>query len=177
MMNLISMATLLVTGLFFAAGAVIAGDVKKPEIGKPAPDFMLKDQDGKDHNLSEWQGQWVLLYFYPKDDTPGCTTEACTFRDGFENFEKIKAKVVGISMDDVKSHKAFAEKHNLPFTLLADPDGKVTRLYDVKMPVINMAKRKSFLIDPSGKLVKIYEDVAPDKHPAEVLKDLEAFQK
>lgn len=174
-MNLLSMETLLVTGLFVAVGAVIASDVR-PEVGKKAPDFMLKDQDGKDHKLSDWQGQWILLYFYPKDDTPGCTVEACTFRDGFENFEKIKAKVVGISMDDVKSHKAFTEKHNLPFTLLADPDGKVIRLYDVKMPVVNMSKRKSFLIDPEGKLIKIYEDVVPAEHPAEVLKDLETLQ-
>ena len=89
-MNLLSLGIPLVTGLFVAVGAVIASDAK-PEVGKPAPDFSLKDQDGKDHRLSEWQGQWVLLYFYPKDDTPGCTTEACTFRDGFENFEKIKA--------------------------------------------------------------------------------------
>ena len=175
-MNLLSLGIPLLTGLLLAIGAVIAGDMK-PDVGKPATNFTLKDQDGKDHKLSEWQGQWVLLYFYPKDDTPGCTVEACTFRDGFENFEKIKAKVVGVSMDDVKSHKAFSEKHNLPFTLLADPDGNVTRLYDVKMPVANMAQRKSFLIDPEGKLVKIYENVVPAEHPAEVLKDLETLQK
>jgi peroxiredoxin Q/BCP len=175
-MNLLSLGMPIATGLLLAVSAVIARDLK-PELGKPAPDFMLQDQNGKDHTLSEWQGQWVLLYFYPKDDTPGCTVEACTFRDGFEDFEKIKAKVVGVSMDDVKSHKAFADKHNLPFTLLADPEGKATQLYGVKKPLINMAQRQSFLIDPEGKLIKIYEDVKPADHPAEVLKDLEALMK
>jgi peroxiredoxin Q/BCP len=147
-----------------------------PETGKPAPDFSLKDQNGVNHTLSDYRGQWVLVYFYPKDDTPGCTAEACTFRDRYKDFRESSIKVLGISTDDVKSHQKFAEKYNLPFSLLADTTGKVIRLYNVKQPVVNMAKRQSFLIDPQGFIKKIYEKVTPSDHPEEILKDLKRFQ-
>lgn len=145
------------------------------EIGKPAPDFSLKDQNEVNHTLSNFRGQWVLVYFYPKDDTPGCTAEACTFRDRYEDFRNSSIKVFGISMDDVKSHKKFTEKYNLPFSLLADTTGEVTKLYGVKQPVVHMARRQSFLIDPEGNVKKIYEKVTPSDHPEEILNDLKTL--
>lgn len=156
-------------------GTVLAGS-KAVEPNKPAPDFTLMDQDSTEHTLSDYRGGWVLVYFYPKDDTPGCTVEACTFRDNYGDFEKAGVKVFGVSTDGVKSHKDFAEKHNLPFTLLADEDAEAAELYGVKMPMLNMAKRHSFLIGPDGNVRKIYEDVTPADHPEEILKDLESFK-
>lgn len=156
-------------------GSVLA-DTGSVELGKPAPDFTLLDQDSVEHTLSDYQGQWVLVYFYPKDNTSGCTLEACTFRDNYGDFNKAGVKVFGISTDDVASHKAFAADHNLPFSLLADADAEITKLYGVKMPLLNVAKRHSFLIDPEGKIRKIYEDVTPADHPDEILNDLKAFQ-
>ncbi|HDQ44214.1 MAG TPA: peroxiredoxin [bacterium] len=161
--------------LLLATGLAWAGS-GKPEIGKPAPDFELADQDSVTHTLSDYRDQWVLLYFYPKDDTPGCTAQACGLRDGFEDFGKIGATVIGISADDVESHKAFAEKYNLPFTLLADTEARVIGLYGVKMPGLKMARRTSFLIAPDGTVTKIYENVEPASHPDQVLKDLEALK-
>src|SRR3989344_4135548 len=95
---------------------------KKNKIGKIAPDFTLPDQDGKTHSLSDYRGKWVLLYFYPKDDTPGCTKEACSIRDYFPDFRKLKIEVLGVSVDSVASHKKFAKKYSLPFTLLANTE-------------------------------------------------------
>ncbi|NQT25500.1 peroxiredoxin [candidate division KSB1 bacterium] len=155
--------------------SMIAGP-PKVGIGKPAPDFTLMDQDGVNHTLSDYMGQWVLVYFYPKDDTPGCTVEACTFRDNYRDFEKVKMKVFGISADDAKSHKKFTEKYHLPFSLLADIDAIVMELYGVKIPDAKKAKRHSFLIDPQGKVKKIYDNVTPADHPDEILYDLKAFQ-
>src|SRR3989344_5757118 len=143
-----------------------------------APEFKLPDQDGKIHSLSEFKGQWILLYFYPKDDTPGCTKEACSIRDSFPSFEKLKAVVLGISVDSVKSHRKFADKYKLPFTLLADEEKKVVKLYGVWVKKKMMGReymgtlRTSFLIDPQGKIAKIYENVKPEIHANEVLSDL-----
>jgi peroxiredoxin Q/BCP len=148
-----------------------------------APDFTLPDQNGEMHKLSDYKGQWVLLYFYPKDDTPGCTTEACALRDNFPAFKKLKAKVFGISTDSVASHQKFANKYELPFTLLADEDKKVVEKYDV-WRVKNMYGRKyfgiarvSFLIYPDGKIAKIYEKVKPAVHAEEVLADIKLLSK
>ncbi len=148
-----------------------------------APDFTLPDQNGEMHKLSDYKGQWVLLYFYPKDDTPGCTTEACALRDNFPAFKKLKAKVFGISTDSVASHQKFANKYELPFTLLADEDKKVVEKYDV-WRVKNMYGRKyfgiarvSFLINPDGKIAKIYEKVKPAVHAEEVLADIKLLSK
>src|SRR3972149_3031892 len=105
--------------------------MKKLVVGSKAPDFTLLDQDGKSHKLSNYRGKWILLYFYPKDDTPGCTKEACSIRDNFPAFKKIKAEIFGVSIDSEKSHKKFAEKYDLPFTLLADPEKKVVEAYGV----------------------------------------------
>jgi len=169
----ILMTILIILG--FGFGTVLA-ETDSVRVGKPAPDFSLRDQTGEMHTLSDYKGQWVLLYFYPKDDTPGCTVEACTFRDRYEDFKKTSLKIFGISTDDVKSHKAFAEKYGLPFTILADPKAKVTKKYGVKNPILNMAKRHSFLIDPESKIQKIYKNVTPADHPEEILNDLKGLQ-
>ncbi len=149
-----------------------------PTVGQQAPDFSLPDQDGVTHTLAEYKGKWVLLYFYPKDNTPGCTIEACTLRDQFKDFKKIDAVVLGVSTDSVKSHKKFADGFNLPFTLLADENKEVVGQYGVFGEKKMMGKtymgvrRSSFLIDPSGKIAKVYEKVKPETHAAEVLADL-----
>jgi peroxiredoxin Q/BCP len=146
--------------------------------GQQAPDFTLPDQDGVMHTLSSYAGKWVLLYFYPKDDTPGCTIEACTIRDQFKDFKKIDAVVLGVSTDSVQSHKKFARAYELPFTLLADEEKDVVNRYGVFGEKTFMGKtymgtsRTSFLIDPSGKIVKVYEKVKPETHATEVLRDL-----
>ncbi len=151
-------------------------------IGKLAPDFTLPDQEGKSHTLSDYQGKWVLVYFYPKDDTPGCTKEACVLRDAVPDFKKLKAVVFGISADSVKSHKKFAEKYELPFTLLADENKKVIKKYGVWGLKKFMGReyegifRTSFLIDPGGRVAKVYEKVRPDIHADEVLNDLKALR-
>lgn len=143
-----------------------------------APDFALKDQSGKEHRLSDYQGKWVLVYFYPRDDTPGCTTEACGIRDQWAQFGKLKAQVFGVSADSVASHQKFAQKFKLPFPLLADEEKKMVKAYGVWGQKQFMGKsylgihRTSFLIDPKGRIAKVYEKVKPDLHAEEVLKDL-----
>lgn len=146
-----------------------------PTVGEPAPEFRLQDQYGEWHELSDFEGQWLALYFYPKNDTPGCTTEACNFRDNIYAFKAIGAAVVGMSVDDVASHKEFSDKYRLPFTILADTDGSVAREYGVlrDLKVMKIAKRESFLINPEGVVVKHYSDVDPDTHTQEVIAELE----
>lgn len=146
-----------------------------------APDFELPDQNGKLHKLSDYKGKWTLLYFYPKDDTPGCTKEACGIRDSFPKFGKLNITVLGISTDSVASHKKFEQKYNLPFALLADIEKKVVNLYESYGEKKFMGKtyqgtyRTSFLINPEGKIAKIYEKVKPEAHTEEVLKDITFF--
>jgi thioredoxin-dependent peroxiredoxin len=150
-----------------------------PAVGQPAPAFKLQDQAGKWHTLADYKGKWVAVYFYPKDDTPGCTTQACSFRDNVFAFNKEGAVILGISVDDVESHKAFAEKHGLPFTLLADADKAVSKRYGVLktyMGVMEMARRDTFLIDPQGRVAKHYESVDPEGHSAMVLADIKALK-
>ncbi|MBU1293027.1 thioredoxin-dependent thiol peroxidase [Patescibacteria group bacterium] len=149
-----------------------------PSVGSLAPDFTLLDQDGAPHTLSSYRGSPVLIYFYPKDDTPGCTKEACSIRDAFPSFAKSKMVVLGISPDSVESHKKFALKYSLPFTLLADPEKDVISTYDVWGKKKFMGReydgvfRTSFLINPEGYVEKIYENVRPEEHAAEVLQDV-----
>lgn len=149
----------------------------QPVIGEPAPDFELPDQDGQLHSLEDYRDQWVVLYFYPKDETPGCTTEACEFRDDIFAYRKMGAQILGVSLDDVESHKAFAENHGLPFPLLADTEGSVADAYGVKTKMFGMtvAKRQTFIIDPDGMLARHYGTVKPETHSAEVLADLETL--
>ena len=158
-------------GLFMVARA-FAGEVT---VGEVAPDFRLQDQNGEWHTLEQYRGQWVALYFYPKDDTPGCTTEACAFRDNIFAFENIGATILGVSLDDVDSHKEFADKYSLPFSILADTNKEAATEYGVyvKMGTREMAKRESFLIDPQGRVAKHYSKVNAETHSEEVLADLE----
>ncbi len=143
-------------------------------IGAPAPEFELSDQTGQLHSLEDYRDQWVVLYFYPKDETPGCTTEACEFRDNIFEFRKINVQILGVSFDDVESHRKFAENYDLPFPLLADTEGTAAEAYGVKtkMRGMTIAKRQTFLIDPAGNLAKHYDKVKPETHSAEVLADL-----
>ncbi len=144
-----------------------------------APDFELIDQDGKAHKLSNYKGKWVLLYFYPKDDTPGCTKEACAIRDSWAEFKKKNAVVLGVSVDSVKSHDKFHKKYKLPFTILADEEKKVVNQYGVWGEKKFMGKayqgtnRVSYLINPDQKIIKIYTKVRPEIHAEEVLSDIE----
>ena len=148
------------------------------KLKQTAPDFTLPDQNGKNHKLSDYMSSWVLIYFYPKDNTPGCTKEACLIRDNFPFFEKLNLKVIGISADSIESHAKFSKKHNLPFTLLSDEKKEVIEKYDVlkKKSIFGRTvlgiKRTSFLIDDKGKIVKIYENVKPAVHAQEVLEDM-----
>jgi peroxiredoxin Q/BCP len=156
--------------------------IMTPKLHSSAPLFALPDQNGKEHSLVDHKGKWVLLYFYPKDDTPGCTKEACAIRDSFPDFKKLKIVVFGVSVDSVESHKKFEEKYELPFTLLSDDKKEVVKKYGVwgKKKLMGHeyegTLRTSFLIDPAGKIAKIYEDVNPVTHAAEVLADLNDLQ-
>ena len=147
-------------------------------VGQIAPAFRLPDQAGKMHRLSDYRGQWVVLYFYPKDDTPGCTTEACSFRDNISAISAKGAVVLGISVDNSDSHAEFADKYHLPFPLLADKGGKIAQQYGslLNLIVIKVAKRHSFIIDPKGRIAKIYRDVSPASHVTEIVKALEELQ-
>ena len=152
-----------------------------PVVGAEAPKFTLFDQDGKQHALENYRGRYVLLYFYPKDDTPGCTKEACALRDADPDFSTLDAIVLGVSADSVKSHKKFAEKYALTFPLLADENREVVNAYGVWGLKKFMGReyegimRTSFLIDPKGKVAKVYEKVKPEQHAQEVLTDLKAL--
>ncbi|MCF6264004.1 MAG: peroxiredoxin [Xanthomonadales bacterium] len=143
-------------------------------VGKPAPEFKMQDQNGDWHTLENYKGKWLALYFYPKNDTPGCTTEACNFRDNIYAYKAIGAAVVGVSLDDVASHAKFASKYKLPFTLLSDADGSLSKAYHVlrDYKLIKIAARQSFLINPQGVIVKHYEKVDPETHSEEVLEAL-----
>lgn len=152
-------------------------------VGTPAPVFSLEDQHHKKHDLVSYKGSWVLLYFYPKDDTPGCTKQACAIRDSEPDFEKLDAVVLGVSADTVKSHQKFAEKYNLSFPLLADETRAVSKAYGVWGEKKFMGKsyegitRTSYLISPEGMISKMYENVKPDTHADMVLADLQEFAK
>jgi thioredoxin-dependent peroxiredoxin len=175
----------LLPALALAFGTLVAGsrpalaDGAAPAVGKAAPAFRLRDQAGKWHSLADYKGKWVAMYFYPKDDTPGCTTQACGFRDNIFAFNKEGAVILGISVDAVASHKEFAEKHSLPFALLADADKAVTRSYGVLktyMGVMEMARRDTFIIDPQGRIAKHYQSVDPEGHSQVVLADIKALK-
>ena len=151
------------------------GDVTLNE-GDRAPDFRLQKQDGETVRLSDFRGhQNVVLYFYPKDDTPGCTKEACSFRNNISRFRELGTEILGVSVDDVKSHKEFLKKYNLNFTLLADPDKQVTSLYGVKA-WHGLAKRVTFVIDRQGAIRKIFPDVDVSRHSGEVLQVLQMLE-
>ena len=158
--------------LFFIAMAPVQADAV--DRGSAAPDFDLLDQNSERHTLSDYSGQWLVLYFYPKDDTPGCTTQACEFRDDIFILKKMGVAVVGVSLDDVGSHREFAEKYSLPFPLLSDAGGEVARRYGAltSFGPVKFAKRQTFIIAPDGEIAKVYRSVRPKEHSDEVIADL-----
>jgi peroxiredoxin Q/BCP len=164
----VGVALVIAYGLFNTARA------EQPAVGDPAPPFRLQDQSGQWRTLDEYRGKWVALYFYPKADTPGCTKEACEFRDNVFAFEAIGATIVGVSLDNVRSQKDFADKYSLPFPLLADPTGGTAEAYGVlnNLMGLKLAKRQSFLIGPDGRIAKHYDKVDPKTHSKEVLTDI-----
>jgi len=150
---------------------------------KQAPDFNLPDQNGKMHSLGDYKGRWLVLYFYPKDDTPACTNEACNFRDARDAIAEFgKAKVIGISKDSVKLHKKFTDKNSLNFTLLSDESHKTIEAYGAWRPKKFMGReymgimRNTYIINPEGMIAKSYESIDPKKHVAEILRDLAGLQ-
>ena len=149
------------------------------ENGQDAPEFRLQDQYSNYHSLSGYTGKWIVLYFYPKDDTPGCTTEACNFRDDIFHIRSLGAEVLGISVDTVDSHAKFSEKHGLPFPLLSDVGGKVAGQYGAlwSLGPVKIARRHSFIINPAGKIARIYRKVEPEIHSNEIISDLDILQK
>lgn len=149
-----------------------------PQPGAAAPDFALPDAEGKLRKLADWRGQWLVLYFYPRDNTPGCTTEAANFRDAVSEFAALNAKVVGISTDDGASHRSFALEQSLPFALLSDAGGTTAQHYGAltNLGIMKIAKRHTYLIDPDGRIAKAYLKVDPASHAAELLADLKRLQ-
>jgi peroxiredoxin Q/BCP len=148
------------------------------QIGDDAPSFTLNDAQGQTHYLSDYAGKYLVLYFYPKDDTPGCTKEACHFRDDMAQLEKLGANVVGVSVDNSASHADFAKKYHLPFPLLIDANGAVADSYQslTNLYIIKIAKRHTFLISPTGKIAKVYTSVDTSNHSQQIIDDLKLLQ-
>ncbi len=170
---LIGLGLLMTLGM--AIWSVMSRAASTPETGEQAPDFRLPDQTGTPHTLKDYTGKWVVLYFYPKDDTPGCTQQACAFRDDFRTLTDLGAQVLGISVDDSASHAAFARKYHLPFPLLADSGGTVAQRYGAlrNLGIVKFAKRHTFLIDPKGKIAQTYLSVDTTRHSQEIIADLQ----
>ena len=150
----------------------------KLTLGQVAPEFSLADQHNQIHHLADYHGQWVVLYFYPKDHTPICTAEACYFRDHSQAITAKQAVILGVSVDSVAKHQDFAQQFQLPFSLLSDSKGQVAKQYGALLDLIMVraAKRHSFIIDPTGHIVKIYQKVTPETHVADILQDLTELQ-
>lgn len=148
------------------------------EIGQKAPEFCLVDYFNKPRKLSDYQGHWLAIFFYPKDNTPGCTLETCQFRDNYADILALDTKILGINTDSTKSHHRFITKYQLPFPLLSDETGEVSRLYGALFEFwfIRFCKRHSFIINPQGKLVKIYRKVNPALHCQQIIADLKKLQ-
>jgi peroxiredoxin Q/BCP len=175
----ILLGCLLVAGLAVSAFRALAGPANfSVKEGQPAPDFTLQDQHGTPVTLSSLRGQWVVLYFYPKDDTPGCTKEACSFRDNLVALQQLNAAVLGVSVDSVEDHKAFADKFELNFPILADDRREVCRLYGTLTSFmgVKIASRSTVIIDPQGVIRKLFPDVQPTDHALEIHRTLKALQ-
>jgi peroxiredoxin Q/BCP len=172
------LSLLLVLSLSLLFGLASNALAATPQPGQPAPDFRLQDQNGHWRTPADYRGHWLVMYFYPKDFTPGCTTEVCTFRDDIAKLRKAGADVIGVSLDDVASHAKFAQKYRVPFPLLADSAHQVSTAYGVLSSTVGFhyARRTTFLIDPQGKVAKVYEDVDPEKNSAQVLRDLASLK-
>ncbi len=148
------------------------------KIGDKAPEFSLFDDKNNMRNLSDYQGKWLVLFFYPKDNTPGCTIEACQFRENYVAISTENTKILGISTDKIDSHSQFIRKYQLPFPLLSDDTGTISKLYDslFKLGPIKFCKRHSFIIDPEGNIAKIYRKVTPSQHSKQIIVDIKALQ-
>jgi peroxiredoxin Q/BCP len=175
-MKIALVLALLLALTFFALQLRAAQDA--PQAGAMAPDFTLPDQQGMPRRLSDYRGKWVVVYFYPKDETPGCTKEACAFRDDWQALSALNAQVIGISLDDTQSHAQFATKHRLPFLLLSDASGDVVERYGAMMNlvVMKLAKRHTYLIAPDGKIAQVYRNVDPGSHSREIIEFLRRGQ-
>jgi peroxiredoxin Q/BCP len=168
-MKMLAIAIALIAGLAATMSTLAADAPAMPKVGEKAPLVEGKDQNGKDWKLSDDLGKKVvLLYFYPKDETPGCTTEACGFRDSLDSLKENNVEVIGVSFDSGESHLKFISKHNLNFPLLADTDGKIADAYGVRMAGRSMAKRVSFLIGLDGKIVHVTDSGDANKHLTEM---------
>lgn len=177
-MRKMSVVTTILVVFSFGAIAFLFASTP-PEAGSAAPAFSLNSQEGKAVSLDQFRGKWVVLYFYPKDFTSGCTMEAHNFQRDLAKYEAANAAILGVSVDTVQSHKDFCTKEGLNFKLLSDPDGKVANDYGSlsNMAVTKFASRNTFLISPEGKIAKVYTSVSPNKHSDEVLADLTQLQK
>ena len=148
-------------------------------LNKKAPHFLLKDSNNKNMSLESFKERWLVIFFYPKDDTPGCTKEACLLRDDYSEIQSLNTQIIGINTDSVESHRKFQEKHKLPFALLSDEDGLISRKYYAlyKLFFIKFSKRRSFIVDPQGVIKKIYKSVNPAIHSTEIISDLQLLQR
>lgn len=148
------------------------------KLGQPAPEFNLTDQSGKTHTLADFQGKWLALYFYPKDDTPGCTKQACSFRDDLQQLTDLGAEVIGVSVDDTNSHAEFSKKFHLQFPLLADTTTETAARYHslINLGIIKFAKRNTFLINPHGKIARMYLSASAARNSSEIIADLKQLQ-
>ncbi len=158
--------------------SIFGGSARALEVGDTVPDVIAKNQNGQLIRLTNYKGKYVFIYFYPKDETPGCTKEAVCLRNDYSKFGELNAVVFGVSRQDERSHKKFAEKYKLPFDLLVDSDGSIARMLGIgAIPILGLTKRQSLLIGPDGKVLKVYRDVDPSKHSDQVLEDLKSFKK
>lgn len=174
-MKWIAIAVLLIVALL--AWRVLRPTVRV-RVGEPAPEFRLTDQQGKQRQLADYRGQWLILFFYPRDDTPGCTREACRFRDEMPQLQALDAQLVGISVDAVEAHARFATRYHLPFPLLADTQGLIAAKYGalIKFGPWKVARRMSVIVAPDGRIAHLFSYVIPDQHAAEVIDILKALQ-
>jgi thioredoxin-dependent peroxiredoxin len=169
----------IVAGLITLAVVRAAETQQQPQVGKPAPDFSLTTGNGSQVSLKDYRGKWVVLYFYPKDFTSGCTLEAHNFQRDLAKYEESGAVILGVSVDTAQSHKDFCAKEGLNFKLLADPDGKVSTDYGSVMDYkgSKLAARNTFIVNPKGEIAKVYAGVKPAEHSEQVLKDLAELKK
>lgn len=178
MLRIILLVLLILVGIFLVP-RLLSGSRSTPSIGSAAPEFTLPSQQGDPVSLKDLRGNWVVLYFYPKDQTPGCTREAHNFQIDQAKYAERHAVVIGVSVDGVDSHKKFCAKEGLNFKLLADTDGRVSKVYGslTNLGIVKFAARHTFLIDPNGKIAKAYTSVDPARHSEEVLTELDELQK
>ncbi len=169
---IVALVVLIVVGVLAKRAFAAGGGDSMPAVGQQAPEFTLPSQDGTPVSLKQFRGKWVVLYFYPKDMTSGCTMEAHNFQRDQAKYDALNAAIVGVSVDTPDSHKQFCTKEGLTFKLLADKDKQVVKMYDSQIPVIGLAARNTFLINPDGKIVRVWTKVDPSSHSEDVLAEL-----